>query len=72
MVGGPGVPLPPADGQEGVLGTPPPPPVVLGKPDGRRHKGFGKYEVLDAAGNVLAEGLSRDAADAMIAEAAES
>lgn len=32
-----------------------------------KHKGRGKFEVLDAAGNVLREGLSKEEAEAIVA-----
>lgn len=32
-----------------------------------KHKGRGKFEVVDAAGNVLHEGLSKEEAEAIVA-----
>lgn len=32
-----------------------------------KHKGRGKFEVVDAAGNVLREGLSKEEAEAIVA-----
>jgi hypothetical protein len=40
---------------------------AFAKPYGSKHKGFGKYEVTDAAGVVVAEGLTKAAAAELVA-----